>query len=124
LITSCYQIMDILSHSSMRASTIGATATGIILSVWTHYGLLKYRWIIVKEILTLLLIWMNLWGMPTWTRRVLENIEMGGLEDQTTLVNLNIWIGIMLQVSMLIFIFVISRHKPWGKRKNDNKRSR
>jgi len=124
LITSCYQIMNILSDTSIKASTIGATVTGIILSIWTHYGLFKYWWIIVKEILTVLLIGINLWGMYSWTLEAVENVEMGRLEAHSTLANLDLWTGIVLQIISLVFLFVISKFKPWGSRKNYNKGSR
>ncbi|MEK5440722.1 hypothetical protein [Fredinandcohnia sp. FSL W7-1320] len=124
LITSCYKIMNILSDTSIKASTIGATVTGIILSVGTHYGLFKYWWIIVKEILTVLLIGINLWGMYSWTLEALENIVEGGLETQSTLANLDLWTGIVLQSITLVFLFVISKFKPWGYQKKYNKGSR
>ena len=124
LIISCYKIMNILSDTSIKASTIGATVTGIILSVWTHYGLFKYWWIIIKEILTVLLIGINLWGMYSWTLEALENIDMEGAEVHSILANHDLWTGVVLQIISLVFIIVISKFKPWGSRKNFNKGSR
>jgi hypothetical protein len=112
LIRSCYTIMNILSDSSIRASTLGATITGILLSVLTHFGLFKYWWIIVKELLTILLIGLNLWGMYLLTLDALQGVGVGEYET-----NFILWTGIVLQIISLIFIFVISKFKPWGKRK-------
>jgi hypothetical protein len=112
LIRSCYTIMNVLSDSSIRASTIGATITGILLSVLTHFGLFKYWWIIVKELLTILLIGLNLWGMYLLTLDALQGVGVGEYET-----NFILWTGIVLQIISLIFIFVISKFKPWGKRK-------
>nr|WP_249316562.1 hypothetical protein [Bacillus sp. FJAT-50079] len=113
LIVSCYKVMHILSNSSIKASTIGTTITGILLCIWTNWGLFKYNWIIVKEILTLLLIGLNVWGMYAWTLDALNGVGAERLWGA----NLSLWTGIILQIVSLIFIFAISIFKPWGKRK-------
>jgi hypothetical protein len=120
LATSCYKVMNILSDTSIKASTFGATVTGIILSVFTHYGLFNYWWIIVKEIVTILLIGINLWGMYAWTLEALEN-SIQGVAAQSVLANLDLFIGIVIEIISLVFLFVISKYKPWGKRKNYKK---
>ncbi|MCR2822276.1 hypothetical protein [Lederbergia panacisoli] len=37
LVSSCYQIMHVLSKTSVRASTIGTFVSGILLSMWTKW---------------------------------------------------------------------------------------
>ncbi|MGP4039734.1 hypothetical protein ACTWP4_07520 [Gracilibacillus sp. D59] len=115
LTESCYAIMHILSKTSIRASTIGTTITGILLSIWTKWGLFKFKWILVKEIFTVLLIVLNVWGMSGLTLNALHEITLvgDGLNSQFTL-----WVGILIQLVSLIFIFAISVYKPWGQRKN------
>lgn len=114
---SCYTIMNVLSKTSIRASTIGTTITGILLSIWTKWGLFKFKWIIVKEILTVILIVLNVWGMYGLTLNALNEITQVG--DGSNLFNpqLSLWVGILIQLVSLIFIFAISVFKPWGQRK-------
>jgi hypothetical protein len=112
LIESCYQIMHLLSSTSIKASTIGATLTGVLLSVLTKWGLFKYYWIIVKQVMTLLLIGINIWGMYSWTLNALNQFEQTSILTFHT----NLWVGIIVQLTSLIFIFAISVFKPWGKR--------
>jgi hypothetical protein len=106
IVKGSYTVMNILAHTSIRASTIGATVTGIILSVTSYYGLFTFWWVMVKEVLTVMLIGINLWGIYTWT--------LTGLETQQSLA---LWFGIIIQLISLVFMFVISKYKPWGKRK-------
>lgn len=113
LIKSCYTVMNILSHTSIRASTIGATVTGIILAVFTHYGLFQYWWIMVKEALTIMLIGINILGMYTWTLAALHSDSLSTLANT----KLYLWAGIFIQIMALVFMFIISKYKPWGKRK-------
>ncbi len=112
LIDSCYTVMHVLSNSSIKASTIGTTITGILLSVISKWGLFKFNWIIVKEILTTFLIGLNLWGMYVWTLDALN----GTGSNILLISNFTLWVGIIIQLVSLIFIFAISKYKPWGKR--------
>jgi hypothetical protein len=114
LLESCYAIMHVLSETSIRASTIGTTITGILLSFWTKWGLFKYKWIIVKEIITVLLIVLNIWGMYGLTLNALNEIKVTSIFIDPPL---GLWAGIILQLVSLIFIFAISVYKPWGQRK-------
>ncbi|RDW22439.1 hypothetical protein CWR48_01660 [Oceanobacillus arenosus] len=121
LIESCYQVMLLLSGSSIRASTIGTTVTGILLCVLTKWGLFKFYWIIVKEVLTILLIGINIWGMYSWTLRALDIFTVTGLQINHG----ELLIGISIQLISLIIIFTISVFKPWGilAKKQKNKLS-
>lgn len=111
---ACFHAMNILSKTSVRASTIGATITGIFLCIWTKWGLLRYYWILAKEGLTLLAIGLNLWGMYSWTLQALITAKENDTND---LINqAYLWTGILLQIVSLVLMYVISVFKPWGKR--------
>jgi uncharacterized membrane protein len=116
LVKSCYQIMHVLSHTTVKASTIGATLTGVLLSVLTKWGLFTYYWIIVKQGITLLLIGLNLWGMYAWTLKTLNQFDQISISMAQT----ELWIGIIIQIISLILLFAISVFKPWGKRTTKN----
>lgn len=111
VLQSCYTIMHLLADTSVRASTIGTTITGIMLSVMTSWGLFRYYWIIAKEVLTLLAIGIGLIGMYEWTLR--------GLDHGTLTVH-HTWlmIGIALQTISIVVMYILSVWKPGGKRKN------
>ncbi|WP_404456341.1 hypothetical protein LG329_09245 [Virgibacillus necropolis] len=116
LIETSYQIMYLLSGTSIKASTIGATVSGVLLSVWTKWGLFKFYWIIAKQGLTVLLIGLNLWGMLTWTLQALTFTQMGGERTDIFLVQAELWTGIIIQLLSLVIMFAISVFKPWGRR--------
>ncbi|WP_391119634.1 hypothetical protein [Psychrobacillus sp. L3] len=119
LVESCYQIMHVLSQTSVKASTIGATLTGILLSVLTKWGLFTYYWIIVKQGITLLLIGLNFWGMYAWVLKALNQFD----QTSMSMAQADLWIGIIIQIISLIILFAISVFKPWGKRKTKKIRS-
>ncbi|MDR6549988.1 hypothetical protein [Paenibacillus qinlingensis] len=125
LVLACYKAMHVLSGSSVRASLIGTVVTGVLLSVRTHWGLVKYNWIIVKEILTLIAIVLGPFGMYVWTLKgitLLTDVGIEGVNQGAYVTNtVYLFIGIGLQLLSLLAMFVLSVFKPWGKRKTRNK---
>jgi hypothetical protein len=120
VLRACYTGMHVLAKTSVRASTIGAAATGILLSVRTRWGLFRYYWIIVKEGLTLLSIALGPIGMYFWTLKAVELTNAQGLDARNLpafAVNSGrLWTGIALQIASLAAMFAISVFKPWGPR--------
>jgi hypothetical protein len=123
VLKACYTSMHVLAKTSVKASTIGALVSGILLSVLTHWGLFKYYWIIAKEALTVLSLVLGLIGMNSWTLKAVTLTTARGLNalhDSAFIVNNNqLWVGIMLQIISLIAMFIISVFKPWGPRKKN-----
>ncbi|SEO32112.1 hypothetical protein [Paenibacillus sp. OV219] len=122
VLQACYYIMKLLATSSVRVSTIGTTITGILLSVWTSWGLFRYYWIIAKEVLTLLAIGIGLYGLYEWTLHGLNHIDADGLSAWSAasfnVNHISLWIGIIIQTVSLIAMFILSIWKPGGKRKS------
>ncbi|UOQ45137.1 hypothetical protein MUN89_04045 [Halobacillus salinarum] len=121
ILKGCYSSMYILSTTSLRVSTIGTVVTGIALSIWTKWGLFKFYWIIVKEVLTLISIGLGLIGMLIWTREAFHisaGAGMAAMENSDFLVNrLQLFFGIILQIISLAVMMILSVFKPWGQRK-------
>lgn len=118
---ACYTGMHVLAKTSIRASTIGALVTGVLLSVLTQWGLFKFYWIIAKEGLTLLSIVLGPIGMYYWSLKAvtLTSVEgLNALHNPAFTVNSGmLWTGITLQIISIAAMFAISVFKPWGQRK-------
>ncbi|RAP74696.1 hypothetical protein [Paenibacillus montanisoli] len=121
---ACYSIMHLLADSSVRASTIGTTVTGILLSVLTSWKLFRYYWIIAKEVLTLLCIGIGMIGLYQWTLKGISPAAMPNAWDVPGFaVNHTwLWIGIILQTLSLITMYILSIWKPGGQRKGYRER--
>ncbi len=121
VLKACYASMHVLAKTSVRASTIGALVTGILLSVLTHWGLIKYYWIIAKEGLMIISILLGPISMEALTLKAVTLTTAEGLNalsDPSFTVNSGqLWIGIILQILSVGGMFVISVFKPWGPRK-------
>ncbi|WP_426450938.1 hypothetical protein ACP26L_02515 [Paenibacillus sp. S-38] len=121
LLHACYAVMLALSKTSVRASTIGTVVTGVLLSVLTHWGLLKYYWIIAKEGLTAAAAALGIAGMYIWSGRAASITAAQGMDAWTnpafTANNAMLFTGIALQLLSLIAMFALSVFKPWGPRR-------
>jgi uncharacterized membrane protein len=117
---ACYRVMLLLAGSSVRASTIGTVITGVLLSVLTHWGLVRYYWIIAKELLTLCAIALNFVGMYAWSLKAAQLSASAGLDalqNPEFLANrLYLFVGVAFQIIALVAMFLLSVYKPWGKR--------
>lgn len=121
LVLACYKAMHVLSSTSVRASVIGTILTGVILSLKTHWGFLKYNWIIAKEALSLVAILVGPIGMYVWTLQGISLLTDVGAESANQgayVVNeVSLFIGIGLQIISLVLMFLLSVFKPWGSGK-------
>jgi hypothetical protein len=116
-----YTSMLLLEQTSGKASIIGTVTTGILLSILTHWGLFKFYWIIVKEILTFISIGLGMAFIYFWTLNGITMLSPNGLQSQVFIVNhQQLLVGIGIQIISLGAVFIISLFKPWGKRKSSD----
>lgn len=120
VLISSYTMMHVLARSSGRASIIGTVVTGILLSLFTKWGFFKYKWIIVKEILTIFSIGIGFFGIYYWTLNAFTMVSSEGVDAMVNQAFINntyqLYTGIILQIISLATMMIISVFKPWGKR--------
>lgn len=122
VLQACYTVMHVLAKTSVRASAIGALVSGILLSVLTHWGLFKFRWIIAKEILMAAAIMLGPIGMEGWTLKAVNMVNEQGVsavDDPAFAANSELlWTGIVLQLASIVAMMLLSIFKPGGQRKS------
>ncbi|NES67143.1 MAG: hypothetical protein F6K24_18765 [Okeania sp. SIO2D1] len=94
--------------------------TGALICWLTVWGFFKFYWVIIKWVMTVTLITFGSFWLGPWTN------AMTSISDTERLQALNnplfmfdtkgIVIGGSIQILSLIFIFIISFVKPWGRR--------
>lgn len=108
--TSSYHLMDAVDVALVIPLAFAALATGVVVSLTTRWGLVRYRWVLVKLVLTLVVIVWSTFGVGVWVE---EGIAAGdaGLPNpaETALV----W-GAGANLVAFLFMSWISVTKPWG----------
>jgi len=120
LLNAAYVLADILDKAILRGGAIGALITGILLSVLTQWGLIRFYWIIVKEIVSVLCIVVGIiisgWNDDAISLTALQGVQ--AIHNPLYLTNRTLmFIGIIFQLLALSGVIVISVFKPWGQRK-------
>lgn len=91
----------------VRVSAVGTTATGLLLSLLTHWGVFKHWWLIAKEAVAVLALGFSLAGVRVATAGAFA----GDVPDVAPLLA-----GIGAQIVALALAPVVSVFKPWGRR--------
>jgi len=115
-----YAIIHLIDDTFVKFPAIGTLITGLILSIRTHWGVTKYVWVIIKEVLTIAIILIGIFFLSDWLGEALDIAEKLGssaLGDPGFILRRNQLI-IMTIVNILImgFMIAISVIQPWGKR--------
>lgn len=98
---------------------LGCLITGILFSVFTGWGFLKYRWIIIKYAINIYAVLFGTFWLGPWLNQMgpISRIEgLAALSNPSYLhfKQMNISFGIM-QVALLLAAVYLSVFKPWGK---------
>lgn len=113
------QSFSLLDLVLIIPGALGSALTGFIICRTTSWGFLRYRWIIVKGVLTIGAILVGTALLGPWQIRMVtlstqpENeLIIGGSYD---LIRALFMLVGSIQVAMLLFILALSVLKPWGR---------
>lgn len=107
---SSYHLMNTVDVALVIPLAFAALATGIVVSLTTKWGLLRYRWVLLKLVLTLAVIVWSTFGVGVW-------VELGMASGDAGLPNpaasLLVW-GAVANLAAFLLMSWISIAKPWG----------
>jgi uncharacterized protein with FMN-binding domain len=112
-----------LNGNLIYYSFLGLTTTALIYGLFTNWGILRHRWIIIKWVLLftiagiyIIVFSPSINGMVSLSSGGLNSVEAGNLYE--ALLRKSIFYNIIL-ISILLIIFFISTIKPFGRRSSD-----
>ena len=112
-------IVKIIDDYFIIPGAIGALITGLIYSIGTNWGFFKHTWITVKWIMTILQVAFGTFVLGPFVDNnvpLTDRLRDAALTDSIVLNNIlttQIWGTV--QLSLLLFMVVISVQKPWRK---------
>ncbi|GJD15646.1 hypothetical protein RIVM261_006020 [Rivularia sp. IAM M-261] len=102
-------------------SAVSSLVSGLLLCSFTVWGFFKHRWVIAKQILTMMLIIIGSVWLGPWTKQAtsISATERLQVLQNPTYVSIRdaVIVGGAVQTLVLVLIIVISVLKPWGRRK-------
>jgi len=122
-----YALVETLDIALIWSSSLSTLATGALLTTLTHWGLIRFYWIMLKEVLTLLSIALGMVGLHTWLLYALTATsaqEVGMAQNALLVTNQQKqFAGIAFQLIALALMAGISVFKPWGQLRRPSKAS-
>ncbi|MDR1036385.1 MAG: hypothetical protein LBT40_07380 [Deltaproteobacteria bacterium] len=107
----------IIDDAIIVPGAMGCLITGIIISCLTNWGFFKYRWVIVKYVLTVLCIVIGIVVLgPTVNDQPAITMELGVAAYDDSVYHANFvhcLMGGAFQLTSLLFMVSISSIKPW-----------
>jgi uncharacterized membrane protein len=120
-----YGINQSIHHVDMwvvvTPGAFGCLFTGLIYSLFSHWGFFKHNWLTVKWVITIIAIASGTFYLGPWENGMLEisgKLGISALSDHTYLYNekMNFIFG-LVQCFLLLITLFISVFKPWKKKK-------
>jgi hypothetical protein len=120
-----YALVETLDISLIWSSSLSTLATGALLAILTHWGLIRFYWIMLKEVLTLLSIALGMVGLHPWLLYALTATsaqEVGIAQNALLVTNQQKqFAGIAFQLIALTLMVGIAVFKPWGQLRRPSK---
>ncbi|WP_088010510.1 DUF2269 family protein [Gottfriedia acidiceleris] len=117
--------MHIIDENLLKYPALATLITGILLSIWTQWGLVKYYWVVIKLALTVLTILIGIFLINDWFSYLVNTAEALGASALNEHKFESTWISIMItgafNLSCLALMTFITYFKPFGKIKKNKK---
>lgn len=111
--------MEIIDENLLKYPALMTLLTGILLSLWTQWGLVKHYWVIVKLGLTMITIMIGILFLNKWTASLAEMVEDMGFASLQDGGFHSTWLNMVTTSSFnifcLLFMVFITYYKPFGK---------
>jgi multisubunit Na+/H+ antiporter MnhB subunit len=113
-------VIKLLDDFVVIPAAIASLLTGAVLCWLTVWGFVKFYWVIVKWVATLLLITFGTFWLGPWTNSmtaISDTERIKALTNPLFLFDIRgVIIGGSIQILCLLAIIAISFIKPWGRR--------
>jgi len=111
--------MHVIDESMLKYPALATLITGVMLSVWTHWGLFKHYWVVIKFVLTIGTILLGIFFLQDWFSFLLTTAEQLGFSAIQREDFQNTWLSMIVTGSFnllcLILMTFVTYMKPFGK---------
>lgn len=113
--------MEVIDENLLKYPALLTLLTGVLLSIWTQWGLVKHYWVAIKLVLTVITIMLGILFLDDWTASLavlIDDLGFATLQNQTFQTT---WLSIIMMacfnlLCLLLMVF-ITYYKPFGKSK-------
>ncbi len=110
---------NLLGEFAIAPAAILSVITGVLLCAFTSWGFFKHRWVMLKQVMTLMtIVFGSVWLGPGTKEMttISEVVRSQSLQNSHYLyLQQVVTIGGAVQTLVLLMVIAISTIKPWGK---------
>lgn len=112
--------MHVIDDALIKYPGLAVLISGVIVSVWTPWGLVKYYWVVMKLVLTVALILIGILFVGDWFSFVVRTVDHYGaaslLQNQDfQAMRLSLILIAVLSITAMALMTFITHYKPFGK---------
>jgi hypothetical protein len=111
---SAYWAMRLLAHVLLIPLSLSVLLIGVLVAATSPWGVLRYRWVVVKLIATCVAVLLSLLALPAMTQIAYQDATQHALaaaRDAGT----RLIIASSVSVALYLSLTAISVLKPWGR---------
>ena len=113
-VRSAYWAMHLLADVLLIPLSLSVLLIGVLVAVTSPWGLLRYRWVLVKLIATCAAVLLSLLALPAMTRIAHQDATQHALAAAQD-VGTRLIIASSVSVALYLSLTAISILKPWGR---------
>jgi uncharacterized membrane protein len=111
-VRAVYLSMNVLAFTVVIPVSLLALVTGVVLGLGTKWGLVRYHWVLVKLVITLITVGLTLFLLRPGLQQAAADIRVSPvLPDGGT----GLLFPPIVSLTCYVFMTVISIYKPWGR---------
>jgi len=108
-----YLTMSVLVDAVVIPAGLLALTTGVVLSLGTKWGLVRYRWVLVKLVITLVTMTLTYYGLRAGVETAAAEVRAAAQAPSEARGGL--LFAPIVSLTCYVFMTVISFFKPWGR---------
>ena len=112
---SAYWAMHLLAQVLVIPLSLSVLAIGIAVGLGTSWGLLRYRWVVIKLSLTAIAVGLSLLALPAQTGSALRASGPDGDLSAMHSAGINLIIAASVSIILYLALTTLSVFKPWGR---------
>ncbi|MFF2805910.1 DUF2269 domain-containing protein [Streptomyces sp. NPDC058000] len=109
---AAYRAMRVLTDDLVLPVAVASLASGVVLSLGTHWGLARHRWVLTKFWLTLLAVGLTVLALRPGIARLAATAAAGHPAPDPGLL-----VAPAVASALYLFLTAVSVLKPWGRTK-------
>jgi hypothetical protein len=117
--------MHMIDGTLIKYPAMVVLITGLMLSVWTHWGLTKHYWVLIKLVSTFFIIMLGILFLSDGLSFLIATAEkdhLAALQNASFhRTSISLTLGAIFNVAAMVMMTLVTYYKPFGKIKRKPK---